>query len=165
MHFPNSRNDKKCHYSADFSSAMRITAPRDGIAKMKIRRDGAEKLRDAGRHVTLHQNDVSRVQVSLAVLCENNLCLNALSKKATPSTRSGTGRTISCPTELWCEQSFSKMKIIKNYLRTSMGNQRLSDLTIFTVERDIEIDEFSASHANRRIHLCWSSSSTLFQRY
>ena len=51
-----------------------------------------------------------------------------------------------------------------------MSDQRLSDFTIFAVERDIEIDfdqvidEFPASHANRRILLRWSSSSTLFQR-
>ena len=58
-----------------------------------------------------------------------------------------------------CERSFSKMKIIKNYLRSSMSDQRLSDLTILAIERDIEInfdqviDEFSAGHANRRILL------------
>ena len=82
----------------------------------------------------------------------------------------GTGRMISCPTEFWCERSRSKKKIEKNFLRNSMSDQRPSDWTIFAVELDIEIDfdqvidEFSASHADQRILLRWSSSSTFFQR-
>jgi len=32
--------------------------------------------------------------------------------------------------QVTCERSFSKMKIIKNYLRNSMSDKRLSDLTI-----------------------------------
>ena len=56
------------------------------------------------------------------------------------------------------------------YLRNSISDHMLNDLMIFAVERDIEIDfdrvidELSASHANQRIFLRWSSTSTLFQR-
>ena len=39
-----------------------------------------------------------------------------------------------------CERSFSKVKIIKNYLRNWMSGARLSDLTILAIERDISID-------------------------
>ncbi|XP_050547253.1 uncharacterized protein LOC126908954 [Daktulosphaira vitifoliae] len=35
------------------------------------------------------------------------------------------------------ERSFSKLKIIKNYLRTSMTQNRLSDLAIISIERDL----------------------------
>lgn len=35
------------------------------------------------------------------------------------------------------ERSFSKMKIMKNYLRSTMGQQRLSDLSILSIEHDI----------------------------
>lgn len=35
------------------------------------------------------------------------------------------------------ERSFSKLKIIKNYLRSSMNQKRLSDLAIISVEREI----------------------------
>ncbi|CAF3436037.1 unnamed protein product [Rotaria socialis] len=58
-----------------------------------------------------------------------------------------------------CERSFSQMKIIKNYLRNSMTDTRLSDLTILAVERDFDInyerviDKFSSSHKNCRILL------------
>ena len=58
-----------------------------------------------------------------------------------------------------CERSFSKMKIIKNYLRNSMTNERLSDLTVMNIERDFEIsyerviDKFSSNHKNCRILL------------
>ena len=33
-----------------------------------------------------------------------------------------------------CERSFSKMKQIKNYLRNSMGTNRLKNLAIFSIE-------------------------------
>lgn len=53
-----------------------------------------------------------------------------------------------------CERSFSKMKIVKNYLRNSMSDARLSDLTILTIERDIlidyeqTVDKFARNHKN-----------------
>lgn len=61
--------------------------------------------------------------------------------------------------QVTCERSFSKMKIIKNHLRNSMTDQRLSDLTVLAVERDFEIDfeevinRFSINHKNSRIML------------
>ena len=35
------------------------------------------------------------------------------------------------------ERSFSKLKIIKNYLRTTMMQDRLSDLAIISIEHDL----------------------------
>lgn len=51
-----------------------------------------------------------------------------------------------------CERSFSKLKLIKNYLRSTMGQERLSNLAILSIEyevaKEIEfddiIDEFAA---------------------
>jgi len=36
-----------------------------------------------------------------------------------------------------CERSFSSMRRIKNWLRTSMLQQRFSDLSILNIERDL----------------------------
>nr|CAH7712964.1 unnamed protein product [Callosobruchus chinensis] len=36
-----------------------------------------------------------------------------------------------------CERSFSKLKLIKTYLRSTMGQERLSGLAILSVEGDI----------------------------
>ena len=61
--------------------------------------------------------------------------------------------------QVTCERSFSKMKIIKNYLRNSMSDKRLSDLTVLAIERDFDInykrviDAFSLNHKNSRILL------------
>ena len=61
--------------------------------------------------------------------------------------------------QVTCERSFSKMKIIKNYLRNSMSDQRLSDLTLLATERDIVfdyesvVDTFARKHKNSRILL------------
>jgi hypothetical protein len=61
--------------------------------------------------------------------------------------------------QVTCERSFSKMKIIKNYLRNSMTDRRLSDLTVLAIERDFDInyerviDTFSINHKNCRILL------------
>lgn len=58
-----------------------------------------------------------------------------------------------------CERSFSRMKLIKTYCRNSMGDERLSDLTLLAVEREFVInleetvDIFSKAHKNRRILL------------
>lgn len=38
------------------------------------------------------------------------------------------------------ERSFSKLKIIKNYLRSTMGQERLSDLAIISIEKEISED-------------------------
>ncbi|XP_038062619.1 zinc finger MYM-type protein 1-like [Patiria miniata] len=60
-----------------------------------------------------------------------------------------------------CERSFSAMKLIKTYLRNSMGNERLGDLGMLYIERrrteklnmDEFVDKFATSHKNRRIKL------------
>lgn len=59
-----------------------------------------------------------------------------------------------------CERSFSKLKLVKNYLRSTMGQERLSNLAILSIENEIAskidfddiIDEF-ASIKSRKIHL------------
>jgi len=59
-----------------------------------------------------------------------------------------------------CERSFSKLKLILSYLRASMGQDRLSDLALMSVERealekvdfDGIINQFAASKA-RKVNL------------
>lgn len=59
-----------------------------------------------------------------------------------------------------CERSFSKLKLILSYLRASMGQDRLTDLALLSVERemletinfDAIIDKFAAAKA-RKINL------------
>uniref|UniRef100_H3B153 HAT C-terminal dimerisation domain-containing protein n=1 Tax=Latimeria chalumnae TaxID=7897 RepID=H3B153_LATCH len=56
-----------------------------------------------------------------------------------------------------CERSFSKLKLVKNYLRSSIGQQRLSNLAILSIEHtltslinfDAVIDEFASVKARR----------------
>ena len=36
-----------------------------------------------------------------------------------------------------CERSFSTLKRIKTYLRTTMSEQRLSDMSLLSIERDL----------------------------
>ena len=57
-----------------------------------------------------------------------------------------------------CERSFSKLKLIKNYLRSSMSTLRLRNLAILSVEQhltdnninfDIAIEEFADKKARR----------------
>ena len=60
-----------------------------------------------------------------------------------------------------CERSFSKMKVVKTFLRNSMSNERLSNIALLSIERaraeDIDldsfVDEFDSRHENRRIKL------------
>ncbi|ESO02950.1 hypothetical protein HELRODRAFT_81101, partial [Helobdella robusta] len=62
-----------------------------------------------------------------------------------------------CVSVASCERSFSKLKIIKNYLRSTMGQSRLSDLAILSIERDLAkevdfdevIDKFASLKARK----------------
>jgi hypothetical protein len=57
-------------------------------------------------------------------------------------------------TSVTCERSFSKMKTITTTLRNIMGDVRLNDLSVLSVERDVEIDfddvveVFTVNHNN-----------------
>jgi len=56
-----------------------------------------------------------------------------------------------------CERSFSKLKIIKNYLRSTMAQERLSNLTIISIEQELAskmnytsvIEEFASKKARK----------------
>ncbi len=60
-------------------------------------------------------------------------------------------RTISVAS---CERSFSKLKLIKNYLTSRMSQTRLTDLAILSIEREIadaiDFDEIIHEFANRK---------------
>lgn len=55
-----------------------------------------------------------------------------------------------------CERSFSKLKLILSYLRATMGQDRISDLALLSVERETEkmnfdviIEQFASSRARK----------------
>ena len=58
------------------------------------------------------------------------------------------------------ERAFSKLKIIKNYLRSSMGQDRLTKLAILSIEKevtesedfDVIIDQFLNEKCRRFVH-------------
>lgn len=57
-----------------------------------------------------------------------------------------------------CERSFSSLKCIKSYLRSTMSEERLIDLATISIERDLAArlsldDKFAAEDKNRRIML------------
>ena len=57
-----------------------------------------------------------------------------------------------------CERSFSKMKLIKIFLRNSISNDRLSNIALLSIETtqgesiNLEdfVDEFDSRHDNRK---------------
>ena len=84
-------------------------------------------------------------------------CFNDLipMSDAFPQTSKMITNAITMPiSQVTCERSFSKIKMIKNYLRNSMSHECLSDLTLMAVERDFDInyeqviDKFSSNHKN-----------------
>lgn len=66
---------------------------------------------------------------------------------------------LTCPVSVASgERSFSKLKIIKNYLRNSMNQERLNSLTIISIEHDLAklidyediIEEFASLKARKK---------------
>ena len=68
----------------------------------------------------LIDNDMDRAFPNLAILYRIYLTIPISSAKA--------------------ERTFSRLKLIKSFLRSSMGEERLSNLALLCIERDIEID-------------------------
>ena len=63
-----------------------------------------------------------------------------------------------CVSTAKCERTFSSLKHIKSYLRSTMSEQRLTDMAFLLIERDLAdslkldiVDEFAKK--NRRIML------------
>lgn len=60
-----------------------------------------------------------------------------------------------------CERSFSTLKLVKTYLRSTMNDKRLSSLGVLSIESrrakalnlDSFVDQFARNHQNRRIKL------------
>jgi len=56
-----------------------------------------------------------------------------------------------------CERNFSKLKLIRNYRRSTMNQERLSNLAILSIEQEIAskivytsiIDEFASKKARK----------------
>jgi len=65
--------------------------------------------------------------------------------------------TIAVSVATCCERSFSKLKLIKNYLRSSMSTLRLRNLATLSIEQqltdnknfDIAIEEFANKKARK----------------
>ena len=64
-----------------------------------------------------------------------------------------------CVSVASCERSFSKLNLIKNYLRSTMSNRRLNNLTILNIEHEARqninfedvISAFAAVKARKKI--------------
>lgn len=64
-----------------------------------------------------------------------------------------------CVSVATCERSFSKLNLIKNYLRSTMSQSRLSNLAILSIERQVAktinynevIDKFASLKARRKL--------------
>ena len=58
-----------------------------------------------------------------------------------------------------CERSFSKLKLIKNYLRSTMNSLRMRNLAILSIERqltdEIDFDNVIDNFANRKARKCF----------
>ena len=65
----------------------------------------------------------------------------------------------------WPERSFSSLKRIKSSLRSTMSEDRLNNLAILSIEKNISadlnvervVDVFASKHNNRRICLKYNS--------
>ena len=65
------------------------------------------------------------------------------------------------PSTAGVERSFSSLRLIKTYLRTTMSDERLSSIAVLSIEKELSksininevVDIFAARHKNRRILL------------
>jgi len=54
-------------------------------------------------------------------------------------------------TVVTCERSFSKLKLIKNYLRSTIGQDRISDMAILSIERTFYINKLIEDFAGKKV--------------
>ena len=52
------------------------------------------------------------------------------------------------------ERSFSKLKLLKSYLRSTMTQERLSGLALIAIENEELIEEFISRNARRMSRFC-----------
>ena len=127
-----------------------------------------ETLQPLVEHLSLEKNIIkNEIGVIKPMIKDTKLftvfdVLNELKpvKQAFPSTIDLIKGAITFPvSSVTCERSFSKMKLIKTYARNTMGDERLSDLGVLAIEKELNmdfekvIDVFAKAHKNSRIML------------
>ena len=127
-----------------------------------------EAVDDFCRHIDIDPKLVKNELVVIKPMLQSKTIINVIDflnelnpfSSAFPETLRMVKSAIPMPvSQVTCERSFSKLRIIKTHLRSTMTDQRLNDLTIMAIERDIPvdyeriIDKFSISHRNSRILL------------
>ena len=129
--------------------------------------NGAE-VADFCNHINVNANLVKNEFIVIESLIQSKKITDVISflneliplAVAFPQTITMIKSAITMPvSQVTCERSFSKLKIIKNYLRNTMTDQRLSNLTLMAIERDVPvdyervIDRFAINHKNSRLVL------------
>lgn len=121
--------------------------------------DLAVELHQAKRLIQRKSTERDRVQISTLVQLSSFL---SPYKDAFPDLyKLITIALVLPPTSASCERSFSSMRMIKNYLRTSMADTRLSSLAVLgihvarakSLNFDKVVSNFAKKHNNRKIAL------------
>ena len=120
----------------------------------------AETFTDDLPHASTLSEELDLWQVKWAEV--KNRCsslaetLLATSKAIFPNLHSLFHLLVTVPvTSCECERSFSRLRCLKTYLRSTMGQERLSSLALLSIHRDIDIDvqevvsEFARAHPRR----------------
>ncbi|XP_065654737.1 zinc finger MYM-type protein 1-like [Hydra vulgaris] len=118
--------------SSDFDFLSGHSLSKSSVDELKTKAKNLSKIYKADLDSSDFQSEMASFKYQAAAIHKHSLT------DAYPNTAIAIRIFLTLPvTVVTCERSFSKLKIIKNYLRSTMGQERLSCLAVVSIEHEV----------------------------
>ncbi|XP_004208014.1 zinc finger MYM-type protein 1-like [Hydra vulgaris] len=151
--------------SSDFDFLSGHSLSKSSMNELKIKAKNLSKIYKADLDSSDFQSEMANFKYQAAVMMENfeksspmdilQLIHKYSLTDAYPNTAIAIRIFLTLPvTVATCERSFSKLKIIKNNLRSTMGQERLSCLAVVSIEHEmanaLDFDDVISDFASKK---------------
>ncbi|XP_065658551.1 uncharacterized protein LOC136083072 [Hydra vulgaris] len=151
--------------SSDFDFLSGHSLSKSSVDELKTKAKNLSKIYKANLDSSDFQSEMASFKYQAAAMMENfeksspmdilQLIHKYSLTDAYPNTAIAIRIFLTLPvTVATCERSFSKLKIIKNYLRPTMGQERLSCLTVVSIEHEVanalDFDDVISDFASKK---------------
>ncbi|XP_065665018.1 uncharacterized protein LOC101236624 [Hydra vulgaris] len=151
--------------SSDFDFLSGHSLSKSSVDELKTKAKNLSKIYKADLDSSDFQSEMASFKYQAAAMMENfeksspmdilQLIHKYLLTDAYPNTAIAIRIFLTLPvTVATCERNFSKLKIIKNYLRSTMGQERLSCLAVVSIEHEVanalDFDDVISDFASKK---------------